>query len=131
MELTISTSIQRCRALRESACSSRSDRRRADLLTLEVEVAVAFDVRHRDGQHLLVDAYSRDPVRHRPLPVGAESVPPRRINQGRELSPCENTATLKLFGQSRTLRITQSLGLAGSMASLDLAAPSTAILHTP
>jgi hypothetical protein len=36
----------------------------------------------------------------------------------------------QLFGQSRTLRIKQLLGLAGSMANLDLAAPSTAILHT-
>ena len=69
------------------------DRRRADLLTLELEVAVDFDVGHRDGQHLLVDVYSRDPVRHRPLLLGAESVP-CRINQGRELSPRENTATL-------------------------------------
>jgi len=69
------------------------DRRRADLLTFEQEVTVDFDVGHRDGRHLLVDVYSRDPVRHRPLLVGAESVP-RRINQGRELSPRENAATL-------------------------------------
>ena len=69
------------------------DRRRADLLALEVEVVVDLDVGHRDGQHLLVDVYSRNPVRHRPLLVGAESVP-RRISQGRELSPRENTTTL-------------------------------------
>ena len=35
----------------------------------------------------------------------------------------------QLFGQSRTLRIKQLLGLTCSMANLDLAAPSTAILH--
>jgi hypothetical protein len=35
----------------------------------------------------------------------------------------------QLFGQSRTLRIKQLLGLAYSMANLDLAAPSAAILH--
>jgi hypothetical protein len=69
------------------------DRRGANLLTFELEVAVDFDVGDRDGQHLLVDVYPRDPVRHRPLLVGAESVP-RRINQGRELSPRKNTATL-------------------------------------
>jgi hypothetical protein len=68
-------------------------RRRADLLPFELEVTVDFDVGHRDGPHLLGAVYSRDPVRHRPLLVGAERVP-RRINQGRELSPRENTATL-------------------------------------
>jgi hypothetical protein len=36
----------------------------------------------------------------------------------------------QLFGQSRTLRIKQLLGRAYSMANLDLAAPSAAILHT-
>jgi hypothetical protein len=36
----------------------------------------------------------------------------------------------QLFGQSRTLRVKQLLGLACSMANLDLAAPSTAILST-
>ena len=35
----------------------------------------------------------------------------------------------QLFGQSRTLRIKQLLGLAGAMANLDLAAPSTALLR--
>ena len=35
----------------------------------------------------------------------------------------------QLFGQSRTLRVKQLLGLNCSMANLDLAAPSTAILH--
>jgi hypothetical protein len=59
--------------------------------------------------------------------VGAESVP-RRINQGRELSPRED-GDAQLFGQSHTLRIKQLLGLAYSMADLDLAAPSAAILH--
>ena len=34
----------------------------------------------------------------------------------------------QLFGQSRTLRVKQLLGLTGSMANLDLAAPSAAIL---
>jgi hypothetical protein len=62
------------------------------------------------------------------LLLGAESVP-RRINQGRELSSRENAATLNHSVNSRTLRIKQLLGLAYSMANLDLAAPGTAILH--
>src|SRR5213593_4716005 len=37
----------------------------------------------------------------------------------------------QLFGQSRTLRIKQLLGLDCSMANLDLAAPSTDILPSP
>jgi hypothetical protein len=37
----------------------------------------------------------------------------------------------QLFGQSRTLRIKQLLGLDYSMAHLDLAAPSTDILPNP
>jgi hypothetical protein len=37
----------------------------------------------------------------------------------------------QLFGQSRTLRIKQLLGLACSMANLDLTAPSTDILLNP
>ena len=60
--------------------------RRTDILTLEVAVAVDLDVGHHDRQHLLVDVNSRDPVRHALLLWGAESVP-RRIIQGRELSP--------------------------------------------
>ena len=52
---------------------------------------------------------------------------PRRINQGRELSP-RTHGDAQLFGQSRTLRIKQLLGLACSMDNLDLAAPSV-ILH--
>src|SRR6185436_16988294 len=59
----------------------------------KVEVTLDLDVSHRDGQHLLVHVNPGDVVRHRPLLVGAESVP-RRINQGREVSPRENTATL-------------------------------------
>jgi len=60
-------------------------RRRAGLLALEVEVAVDLNVGHHDCQHLLMYVDSRDPVRHRSLLGGAESVP-RRINQGRGLS---------------------------------------------
>jgi hypothetical protein len=56
--------------------------------------------------------------------VGAESVP-RRINQGRELSPGEKHGDAQLFGQSRTLRVKQLLGLTCAMANLDLAAPNT------
>jgi len=98
--------------------TTQVDRCRADLLTLEVEVAVNLDVGHRDRQHLLVDVNSRDPVRHRPLLGRAESVP-RRINQGRGLSslPVE-LDDAQLFGQSRTLRIKQLLGLDGSTGSL-------------
>ena len=58
---------------------------------------------------------------------------PSRITQGRELSPAlgQDPDDAQLFGQSRTLRIKQLLGLACSMANLDLAAPSTAILSNP
>lgn len=35
-------------------------RNRADLLTLEVEVAIDLDLGHHDRQHLLVDVNSRD-----------------------------------------------------------------------
>ena len=70
-------------------------RRGPDLLAFEVEVAVDLDVGHHDRQHLLVHVDSRDPVRHRPLLAGAESVP-RRISQGRGLSSAlsETTTTL-------------------------------------
>jgi hypothetical protein len=64
-----------------------------DLQPFKVEVTFDRDVSHRNGQHLLVHVNPRDVIRHRPLLVGAKSVP-RRINQGRELSPRENTATL-------------------------------------
>jgi hypothetical protein len=57
-----------------------------DLLAVEVVLAVDLDVGHDDRQHFLVDVNSRDPVRHRALLARAESVP-RRISQGRELSP--------------------------------------------
>jgi hypothetical protein len=57
-----------------------------------------------DGQHLLVHVNPREVVRHRPLLVGAESVP-RRITQGRELSPDKNNSDAQLFGESRTLRV--------------------------
>ena len=99
-------------------------RRGADLLALEVEVAVDLDVGHHDRQHLLVDVNSRDPVRHRPLLGGAESVP-RRISQGRELSPelSEPHDDAQLFTQSRTLRTKQLLGLNSSTGWFDLAAP--------
>jgi hypothetical protein len=53
---------------------------------------------------------------------------PRRINQGRELSPTREHGDAQLFGQSRTLRVKQLLGLNCSMANLDLAAPNAAIL---
>src|SRR6185436_4126691 len=59
----------------------------------KVEVTLDLDVSHRDGQHLLVHVNPGDVVRHRPLLVGAESVP-CHINQGRELSPRANAATL-------------------------------------
>jgi hypothetical protein len=54
-------------------------------VTFESVVALALDVGHHDRQHLLVHVNARDVVRHRPLLVGAESVP-RCIIQGRELS---------------------------------------------
>jgi len=57
-----------------------------DLLAFKLVVAVDLNVGHHHRQHLFVDVNSGDPVRHRSLLGGAESVP-RRINQGRELSP--------------------------------------------
>ena len=76
-------------------------RRRPDLLAVEVKVAVDLDVGHDDRQHLLVDVNSRDPVRHRPLLVGAESVP-RRISQGRELSSALSEARRRSIIRSIT-----------------------------
>ena len=51
---------------------------------------------------------------------------PRRISQGRELSPglARGPDDAQLFAQSRTLRTKQLLGLDCSMVNLDLAAPS-------
>ena len=57
--------------------------------------------------------------------MGAESVP-RRIIQGRELSPIlrRGLEDAHLFVQSRTLRTKQLLGFDCAMANRDLAAPS-------
>jgi hypothetical protein len=49
---------------------------------------------------------------------------PRRITQGRELSRLLSTNDAQSFGQSRTLRVKQLLGLDRSMANPDLAAPA-------
>jgi hypothetical protein len=76
-------------------------RGRPDLLALEVRVAVDLDVGHHNGQHLLVDVDSRDPVRHAALLEGAESVP-RRISQGRELSMRSPTAPRRSIIRSIT-----------------------------
>ena len=89
-------------------------RRRADLLALEVEFAVDLDVGHHDRQHLLVDVDSRDPVRHR-LSLRERRaclVASIRVAGCREVSNGPHDA--QLFGQSRTLRIKQWLGLTGS-----------------
>jgi hypothetical protein len=86
-------------------------RRRADLLALEVEVAVDLDVGHYHRQHLLVDVDSCDPVRHRSL-LGERRaclVASVRVASCRRFSLGPNGA--QLFGQSRTLRIKQLLGL--------------------
>ena len=64
-----------------------------------------------DDPATIVDVNSCDPVRHGAL---LESVP-RRINQGRKLSRGRGgPRDAQLFGQSRTLRIKQLLGLTGS-----------------
>jgi hypothetical protein len=60
--------------------------------------------------------------------VGAESVP-RHINQGSRAIAARERGDAQLFGQSRTLRVKPLLGFDCSMANLDLAAPSTAILY--
>jgi hypothetical protein len=124
---SIPSRLPRPRARRASQQARAIGRAGPDLQSFEVDVTLDLDVGHRDGQHLLVHVDSRDLVRHRPLLVGAESVP-RRINQGRELSPRATRGDAQLFGQSRTLRVKQLLGLDCSMANLDLAAPSAAIL---
>ena len=101
-------------------------RRRPDLVAVEVKVAVDLDVGHDDREHLLVDVNSRDPVRHRSLLMGAESVPPR-ITQGPSYHRfVREPDDAQLFGQSRTLRIKQLLGFDYSVANLNLAAPSPA-----
>ena len=92
------------------------DRRRADLLTLEVEVAVNFNVRYRDGQYLLVDVYSRDPVRHRP-PCGSGERASSHQSMSRAITGQEH-GDAQLFGQSRTLQIKQLLGLACSIVAV-------------
>jgi hypothetical protein len=57
---------------------------------------------------------------------------PRRINQGRGLSRVRfGLSDAQLFGQSRTLRIKQLLGLTGSTGWFDLAVPAGTIVHTP
>ena len=71
-----------------------------DLQPFKVVVTFDLDVGHHDGQHLLVHVNPRDLVRHRPLLVGAESVPPH-ITQGRELSPA--------LGQARRRSIIRSI----------------------
>src|SRR4029450_13126056 len=80
---------------RDEPISKRAQLHRAgpDLQPFKVVVTLDLDVSHHDGQHLLVHVNPGDVVRHRPLLVAAARVP-RRINQGRELSPVENTATL-------------------------------------
>ena len=56
---------------------------------------------------------------------------PRRINQGRGLSRVRfGLSDAQLFGQSRTLRIKQLLGLTGSTGWFDLAVPAGTIVHT-
>jgi len=61
-------------------------RRTADLLTLELEVAVDLHVGHRDRQHLLVYVASGDSIRHRPLVGERRACFTHRISQGRRLS---------------------------------------------
>jgi hypothetical protein len=86
---------------------------------LKLVLAVDLDVGHHHSQHLLVYVNSRNPVWHRPLLLGAESVP-CRITQGRGLSPVpiEALNDAQLFAQSRTLRVKQLLGLDGSTGSI-------------
>jgi hypothetical protein len=94
---------------------------RADLQTLEAVLVIDVDVGHDDGQYLLVNVNSRDLVWHRPL-LGERRaclVASFRVAGYRRWH--RNDA--QLFVQSCTLRIKQLLGLARSMATLDLAAP--------
>jgi len=57
---------------------------------------------------------------------------PRRINQGRGLSRVRcGLSDAQLFGQSRTPRIKQLLGLTDSTGWFDLAVPAGTIVHTP
>ena len=88
-----------------------------------------------DASHLAIAFRAAVTVVHfRTLLVaGATESVPRRITQGRELSwfSQRERHDAQLFGQSRTLGIKQLLGLDGSMANLDLAAPSAAFCPTP
>jgi hypothetical protein len=99
-------------------------------VTRDEQIKGAGDIGHHDGKTSSCAVNPRDVARHQPLLVRAESVP-RRINQGRKLSPGENTATLNYSSQSRTLRVKQLLGLDCFMANLDLAVPSAAIALDP
>ena len=89
------TTSSTSRPVSQSARPRRSLGVVPDLLAVEVKGAVDLDVGHHDREHLLVHVNSRDPVRHWPLLVGAESVP-SHITQGRELSPALGRAATTL-----------------------------------
>ena len=94
--------------------SAQIRRRRADLLAFEVKVPVDLDVGHHNRQHLLVDVNSRDPVRHRSLPRGSGERASSHQSGSRAIAGPVELHDAQLFGQSRTLRIKQLLGLTGS-----------------
>ena len=123
------TTSSTSRSTSQSASARRSGGAGPDLLAFKVVVAVDLDVGHHDGQHLLVHVNSRDSVRHRPLLAGAESVP-RRISQGRGLSPAlTRGATTPNYSVNHARSGSNSCS--ASMApwlDLDLAAPARAIL---
>jgi hypothetical protein len=99
------------------------------LQMLEAVLGIEFDVGDGDGQHLLVHVNPRDVVRHRPLLVGAESVP-RRIIQGRELSLVRKPTTVNYsVNHARSGSNSCSASLAPWLISISPL--PAAILHSP
>ena len=120
---SIPSRLPRPRARQARRRGSQVRRRGRDLVAFELVVAVDSDIGDHDREHFCGPRLLRS-ARHRPLLEGAESVP-RRISQGRELSPSfiEDSNDAELFTQSRTLRTTQLLGLNSSTGWFDSAAP--------
>ena len=92
-----------------------------DLQPFKVVVTFDLDVGHHDGQHLLVHVNSRDLGTASASPRGSGERASSHQSGSRAIAgsqPRRNDA--QLFGQSRTLRIKQLLGLDGSTGSISI-----------
>src|SRR5450756_2200881 len=89
----------------------------AKLASLQLVLAIDFDVGHDHGQHPFMNIDSRYPVGHKLLLAGAESVP--QVTSTR-VAGCRRSHrrrdNAQLFAQSRTLRIRQANSLDFSTA---------------